>query len=111
MRMGASGVAIGTLIGGFASIGMHFFYNLPRTTKIFIANKSDLISAIIKPILLVLFPTVLVYIFSNSYTFPISTLVSTIVIFINWIILWKYGLDSEDRHVLLSAVKKAVKKN
>jgi O-antigen/teichoic acid export membrane protein len=32
--LGAIGVAIGTLVGSFLSVGLHFFYNMPRTSLI-----------------------------------------------------------------------------
>jgi O-antigen/teichoic acid export membrane protein len=110
-RIGAAGVAIGTLFGGFASVGMHFFYNLPRTKKILVSNKADLRIAIFKPILLVVVPTVIFYAFVKNYSLSISIPLSALAIFVDWIILWKYILRFEDRQLLSSALMKKFKKN
>ena len=37
-RMGAAGVAIGTLIGAFVSVGMRLLVSIPRTRRPFICN-------------------------------------------------------------------------
>jgi O-antigen/teichoic acid export membrane protein len=104
MRIGASGVAIGTMIGGLASIGMHFIYNLPRTKKIFVTNKLDLVAAILKPIMLVAIPVIVGYIIVNTSILVTSIWISLLAVIVSWFILWKYGLNHEDRSVLYSSV-------
>lgn len=108
MRIGAGGVAIGTIIGGITSIGLHFIYNLPRTTKIIVTDKSDLIVAIFKPILLVALPGVTSYLLINDSELFTSIWISTFSIFICWSILWLYGLDRDDRIGFYSTIEKAV---
>lgn len=49
--LGAIGVALGTLIGSFVSVGLHFFYNLPRTANIFIARPLLLRQGLLRPLL------------------------------------------------------------
>jgi O-antigen/teichoic acid export membrane protein len=112
-KMGVIGVAIGTLVGGFVSIGMHFFYNLPRTKKIFISNKTELIYSIIKPIMLIFLPTIFLSLLSNQSkgnTFIFTILVPTFLILVSWTMLWSIALDHKDRNVILSAIKKVVRK-
>ena len=107
-RIGAAGVVIGTIIGGFFSVGLHFLYNLPRTKKIFVANKLDLITAVVIPIISVAIPLSVSYTLIN--TTPDFSSLSLILIPVSWSILWKYGLNSDDRSSLYSAVKKTILK-
>lgn len=107
-QIGASGVAIGTIIGGVANIAMHFTYNLPRTTKILISNKSDLMIAIVKPIVLVVLPVAILAILVNTQTLPTSIWISVLMILAGWSILWNYGLNHQDRSMLTAAIERAV---
>ena len=107
-QIGASGVAIGTIIGGLANIAMHFTYNLPRTTKILISNKSDLMIAIVKPIVLVVLPVAILAILVNTQTLPTSIWISVLMILAGWSILWNYGLNHQDRSMLTAAIERAV---
>lgn len=111
-KIGASGVAIGTLVGGFASVGLHYFYNLPRTHKIFIANRSDLLTAVLKPIAIVVVPIVSLF-FIYKYAIAeqnliIYTSVSAILTLLSWTGLWKYVLTDEDRNLVLFSFQKVV---
>ncbi len=108
MSIGASGVAIGTIIGGLASVAMHFLYNLPRTTKILVTNKLDLALTIIKPIVLVAIPLISLSILVNGQILPISIWISILGIVVGWGILWKYGLNQQDRSMLISALERTV---
>jgi O-antigen/teichoic acid export membrane protein len=108
MKIGAAGVVIGTIIGGFFSVGLHFLYNLPRTKKIIVANKIDLITAIFNPVILVSVPLSIAYVLMNNPSGPIW--ISLVLIPVSWFILWKYGLNDGDRLSLYSAVEKTIKK-
>ncbi len=107
-KIGAAGVVTGTIIGGFFSVGLHFLYNLPRTRKILVVNKIDLITAIFNPIILVTIPLGISYLLINSI--PATTWLSLLSIPVSWFVLWKYGLNDNDRSVLYSSVEKAIKK-
>jgi O-antigen/teichoic acid export membrane protein len=50
-RFGAIGVAIGTLVGSFVSIGVHFLYHMPRTTGIVIDRPLLLKDGILRPLI------------------------------------------------------------
>jgi O-antigen/teichoic acid export membrane protein len=113
-RMGADGVAIGTLIGGFVSVTMHFAYNLPRTKKISVSNRSALILTIVKPTLLVVVPTVFLFALNSQYgdrtNLTIEIVAASILTLISWFVLWKYVLEAEDRQMALLAGNKVMNK-
>ncbi|WP_310415711.1 polysaccharide biosynthesis C-terminal domain-containing protein [Chamaesiphon sp. OTE_8_metabat_110] len=113
-RIGADGVAFGTLIGGFVSVGLHFFYNLPRTKKIFVADKMSLIVTVVKPVLLIVVPTIGLFALNNRYGYPTNifwTISSaTVLTGISWLVLWQYILEVEDREMAASAVNKVMNK-
>jgi O-antigen/teichoic acid export membrane protein len=48
---GAVGVAVGTLIGAFVSVGLHFFYNMPRTSLIAIDREVWVKQGVLRPLL------------------------------------------------------------
>lgn len=48
--MGAMGVALGTLLGAFVGVGLHLFYNLPRTSLISINRRRLLREGFIRPL-------------------------------------------------------------
>lgn len=50
-KFGAIGVAYGTLIGSFISVGFHFFYNLPRTGAIEVSRIALLRRGVLRPLL------------------------------------------------------------
>jgi O-antigen/teichoic acid export membrane protein len=113
-RIGADGVAIGTLMGGFVSVTMHLAYNLPRTKKIFVANKMALVVTIVKPVLLVVVPTILLFALNNQYGNTTNVLfniiTAAILTAIGWFVLWKYVLVGEDRQMAAVAVNKILRK-
>ncbi len=48
---GAIGVAIGTVIGSIVGVGLHLFYNMPRTTAIAVSRLVLLKEGLLKPLL------------------------------------------------------------
>jgi O-antigen/teichoic acid export membrane protein len=113
-RMGADGVAIGTLIGGFVSVAMHFAYNLPRTKKIFVPNRSELILTIVKPTVLIVVPAILLFAINNRYgdrnNLMMNITASSFLTLISWFLLWKYMLEPDDRQMVSLAVNKVINK-
>jgi O-antigen/teichoic acid export membrane protein len=49
MRMGAIGVALGTLLGSFVGVAFHIFYNLPRTREIEMSRSEYAIGGLLFP--------------------------------------------------------------
>ncbi len=117
-RIGVIGVAIGTIIGGFISVSLHFFYNLPRTKCIVLPDVYPLIVAVGKPILAVL-PTLVLYILiPNSDQFPtdifgwlqiIAKL--TVAMFSTATITYFYVVTGKERSQFISFIKKRLSKN
>jgi O-antigen/teichoic acid export membrane protein len=53
-KLGAIGVAVGTLIGAILGVALHFFNSIPRTDAILVSRRQLMIEDIGKPILLAL---------------------------------------------------------
>ena len=112
-KIGADGVAVGTLLGGFVSIIMHLTYNLPRTKKIFLPRRSELVFTVVKPTLLAIVPTSLLFILFKYYgnaSLEMNVLTSSVITAIGWFILWKYVLENEDRQMVLLAADRGISK-
>jgi O-antigen/teichoic acid export membrane protein len=48
--MGAIGVALGTLLGAFVGLGLHVFYNMPRTSLISISRRRLILDGFARPL-------------------------------------------------------------
>jgi O-antigen/teichoic acid export membrane protein len=60
-KIGAIGVAIGTLVGAFVSVGVHVLVSMPRTqTAILIRRSRFLLQGLLRPLLMVI-PSLLLY--------------------------------------------------
>jgi O-antigen/teichoic acid export membrane protein len=57
LKLGAIGVALGTLIGAVVGVALHFIVSIPRTDAILVSRKTLLTRDILRPILLT-FPVV-----------------------------------------------------
>jgi O-antigen/teichoic acid export membrane protein len=100
--LGAIGVAIGTLIGSFVSIGFHVLYNMPRTSGIAIRRPVLIKEGMLRPLLCAV-PCGLAYaIHLMTPAMPVGVLslfsvgaaVGTLILF------WNYGLVSSERQRL-----------
>jgi len=104
---GAIGVAIGTLIGSFVSLGLHIVYNMPRTLVITIDRMRLIKEALLRPVLctspflLVLLSRYLDFGISLKSRVPLL-LVST---FMTALLLWNYGLFDSERQRLTQAIR------
>jgi len=100
---GAIGVAIGTLIGSFVSVGLHLFYNMPRTSFIAIDRLLLVRQGLLRPLLCAA-PVALILLFratipilslgALSLLVLIGSLMGTIFLF------WQYGLLGYEREKL-----------
>jgi O-antigen/teichoic acid export membrane protein len=104
--IGSVGAAIGTLFGGFISIGFHFVYNMNHTTNILINRKALARYGILNPILCGLPSLVPFIIIWLSPELNISILVPIFVtsIIASLALLWKIGLKSSERNKLASYI-------
>lgn len=106
-RFGAIGVAVGTLIGSFVSIGLHLLYNMPRTSSIAIARSLLIKQGLLRPLLCAV-PAGIAYVFyaigppmpSHLLSlFSVAATVGTAILF------WNYGLVSSERRKLESVLR------
>jgi O-antigen/teichoic acid export membrane protein len=105
--LGAIGVAIGTLIGSFVSIGFHVLYNMPRTPGIAVQRRALIKQGLLRP-LLCAGPCGFVYILQELTpplpagivsVFIASAIVGTGVLF------WNYGLVGSERRKLEAVLR------
>lgn len=104
--LGAIGVALGTLIGAFVSVALHFFYNLPRTELIAVDRRRLVRDGAMRPLLCVL-PFAGVVLFrvvtpEASATAQFS-LVAVGILAAAWL-LWRHGLIDAERQRLTRAL-------
>jgi O-antigen/teichoic acid export membrane protein len=104
---GAIGVALGTLVGSLVSIGMHLFYNVPRTAVILI-NRSQLIrESLIRPAFCVA-PFVLLlalrYLF-HGFMLEAQVSLTAAATVGSALLIWNYGLIAPERQKLAHALR------
>lgn len=96
--LGAIGVALGTLIGAFVGVGLHFFYNLPRTELIAIDRKCLVKDGALRPLLCIA-PFAAVALVREE-TIPIQAIVIIVAIAGTLLMTWNYGLLGGERQKL-----------
>jgi O-antigen/teichoic acid export membrane protein len=105
--LGAVGVALGTLVGSFVSIGMHLFYNVPRTALILV-NRSQLIKeSLLRPAFCVapfLVLLVLRQVLPGLMLEAQASLAAAATIGSAFLI-WNYGLIAAERQKLTHALR------
>lgn len=82
--IGVIGVAIGTIVGGFISVGTHFMYNLPRTKSILVEKGRSLWKVIDRPLIITI-PAAVVMIYTKSGNAEISDVLSFSISLISFI--------------------------
>ncbi len=109
-RMGAIGVAYGTLIGSFVSVGMHFIWNMRYTRRQFDISPSRLFgSGIVRPCLIALPSLVLLRLWWSD-----SPPAFNLPIWISWaattaLVAWFATLKVEERQSLTTMVATKLK--
>jgi O-antigen/teichoic acid export membrane protein len=97
--LGAIGVAIGTLIGAFVSVGLHILYNMPRTPAIAVNRFLLLKDGILRPLLCAM-PAAGLIAARLSVNIASSTTVVWLIIGATvstlWL-LWRFGLINSER--------------
>jgi O-antigen/teichoic acid export membrane protein len=99
---GAIGVAIGTLIGAFVSVGLHFFYNIPRTALIITDRVRLVKDGVLRPITCCA-PLILLLL-ARSANVSLRSCVAIIALGMTGLAFWKYGLMNLDRERLMFAL-------
>jgi len=105
--VGAIGVAIGTLIGSFVSIGFHVFYNMPRTSAIAVHRAALIKEGLLRPLMCAIpFAFLyLVYYVSPPLSFAYIALLSAVAMVATVVLLWNFGLVGSERRRLESVLR------
>ncbi len=105
--LGAIGVAIGTLIGSFVSVGLHLFYNMPRTALIYIDRRRLVNESLLRPALCAAPFAALLLLRSVSPDLRGETQASLIIVATLGaaLLFWNYGLVGAERQKLASALR------
>jgi O-antigen/teichoic acid export membrane protein len=99
---GAIGVAVGTLIGSFVSVGLHLFYNMPRTSLISIDRPRLVTEGLLRPLICVLpFAAVLLLRFAANLSTETQVPLIVFATLGAALLFWHYGLISPERQKLL----------
>jgi hypothetical protein len=108
-KIGAIGVAIGTLAGAFVGVGMHLLVSIPLTQPtIHMHRPRLLLQGLLRP-LLGAAPSLLLYPFWNRF----SLLPANPALLAAWVVLslgiaWQIGLTRQDRADAISAISRLV---
>jgi O-antigen/teichoic acid export membrane protein len=108
-RIGALGVAIGTLAGAFVGVALHLTVSMHFTrSTILIRLSRFLAQGILRPLLCVI-PSLLLYPWWRRYAMlPASPLMIACWMLSTLVILWQLGLSAEERGEFRKYVSKAV---
>jgi O-antigen/teichoic acid export membrane protein len=100
--LGAIGVAIGTLIGSFVSIGVHFLYHMPRTTGIAINRPLLVKEGLFRPLICAVpFSLLLILqVVVRDMSAGSMLLLSGIAVICTCWFLWSFGLMGSERQKL-----------
>ena len=106
-RIGAVGVAVGTLVGAFVSFSVHFLVSMRYTQPtILISRRRFLVQGVLRPLLIVV-PSLLLYPFwrkLNMLPAPPAVLAAWVVV--TAAMAWWVVLTAEDRQVGEGLVRK-----
>jgi O-antigen/teichoic acid export membrane protein len=107
-HLGIIGVAIGTIVGGFANVLVHFNYNLPRTKSILIPKGQSLWKVMIRPLISTI-PAVVVTICSSNILIEMPDILlvclSLVASISTLIILFYYELSALERKLVFTVVE------
>jgi O-antigen/teichoic acid export membrane protein len=100
---GAIGVALGTLIGAFVSVGLHLFYNMPRTALIAIDRMRLVKEGLLRPSLCAI-PFVALLALKPIRDLSEYVLWFTLATVVAALLFWKFGLLRSERQRLAHAL-------
>lgn len=108
-RIGALGVALGTLVGAFVSLGMHISISMHYTQSTILIRRSHFVfRALVRP-LLCLTPSLLFFPFWKQLTMlPANPALIAIAAVLTLAIAWRVGLTADDRRELISTASRLV---
>jgi O-antigen/teichoic acid export membrane protein len=102
--MGAEGVAIGTLIGAFAGIALHFMVSMRRTRSMEFSRRKLLWQGVVRPVLWALAPALVLELCLMQVSDPALQCVLVCAATVGLAaIYWRGHLDAEERSLLRGA--------
>lgn len=106
-RIGAVGVALGTLVGGFINVGMHLGVSMRLTQATILLERSRFAwRALLRP-LLSLTPSLLLYPFWRRFDMlPANPALLAIWAILTLAIAWRIGLTAADRQEVIHAASR-----
>jgi O-antigen/teichoic acid export membrane protein len=110
---GVYGVAWGTLLGSLISVLWHFMYNLPKTTRIVVKKRQDVLRAIFYPMMSVIPSTLYVLKFEHIRfsTINFSQMIPVFfTIACTFTLLYYLALNREERYALTNVFIDKLKK-
>jgi O-antigen/teichoic acid export membrane protein len=97
-RFGAVGVAVGTLVGAFVSVGLHLTVSMKLTrATISMSRRRLVLTGILRPLLCVIPAMLLILLWKELGMLPISILMILISFLATAAIGWLVGLTSAER--------------
>jgi O-antigen/teichoic acid export membrane protein len=111
-KIGAVGVAVGTLIGAFVSVGTHLLVSVPRTrSAILIHRPAFVMQGLLRPLLVVV-PALMLYPFWRKLSLlPAPPALLALWIVLTGCIAWWVVLTPKDRQELMSGLPRLISRN
>jgi len=107
-RVGAVGVAIGTLAGAAVSVGMHLAVSMKLTrSTILISRRSFVLAGLLRPLLCIV-PSMLLFAFWRKFSVTPSVPLIVIWTFVTAGIAWLVGLTSTERYDVKVALHRMI---
>ena len=104
-RFGAVGVAIGTLVGAFVSVGLHLTVSMKLTrSMISMSRRRFVLTGLLRPLLCVIPSTLLIPLWKESGMLPIGIPMILISFLATAAIGWLVGLTNAERNDLMSVL-------
>jgi O-antigen/teichoic acid export membrane protein len=108
-RFGAAGVAIGTLVGAFVSIGLHLTVSMKLTrSTISMSRRSFVSTGLLRPLLCVIPSMLLIPFWKESSMLPIGIPMIVISFLATAAIGWLIGLTTAERNDLMSVIHRMI---
>jgi O-antigen/teichoic acid export membrane protein len=108
-RFGAIGVAMGTLVGAFVSVGLHLAVSMKLTrSTIFMSRRRFVLTGVLRPLVCVIPAMLLILLWNESGMLPISILMILISFFATAAIGWLVGLTSAERDDLMGVFRRLI---
>jgi O-antigen/teichoic acid export membrane protein len=108
-RFGAVGVAIGTLVGAFVSVGLHLSVSMKLTrSTILLSRRRFVLTGLLRPLLCVIPSTLLIPLWKESVMLPIGIPMILISFLATAAIGWLVGLTNAERNDLMGVIHRLI---